>query len=51
MTSDREMIFGYKGLSISIYYTAANLVPYFNISSKTVVDDKQFDVPVRFYFF
>lgn len=42
---DSEMIFGYKGLEISIYYTAANLVPYFSISSKAVVDEKQFDVP------
>ncbi|RUS88450.1 hypothetical protein EGW08_003787 [Elysia chlorotica] len=42
---DSEMIFGYKGLDISIYYTAANLVPYFNISFKAAVNEKQFDVP------
>ncbi|GFO19708.1 histone acetyltransferase type b catalytic subunit-like [Plakobranchus ocellatus] len=42
---DSEMIFGYKGLDISLYYTAANLVPYFNISTKAKVEETYSDVP------
>ncbi|CAG5135859.1 unnamed protein product, partial [Candidula unifasciata] len=42
---DSEMIFGYKGLKIPIYYTAAKLLPYYSISYTEVCNVARHGVP------
>lgn len=40
---DTEMIFGYKGLKIKMYYTASKLRLYFNVDYQDKVDPKETD--------
>ncbi|XP_033624835.1 histone acetyltransferase type B catalytic subunit-like isoform X2 [Asterias rubens] len=38
-----ENIFGYKGLKVQLYFTAARLVPYLHMTSSSKVNSKLFD--------
>ncbi|XP_005104677.1 histone acetyltransferase type B catalytic subunit [Aplysia californica] len=41
---DSEMIFGYRGLKVSIYYTGSKLIPYLRISHSEVCNTKEHGV-------
>jgi len=42
---ESEIIFGYQGLKISLFYTAAKLVPCLKVSYSSVCDAKEHGVP------